>query len=200
MRKASLAILLMFIFTAIGTRASEPDVAGSDIMELPLEENLIIPKVSRHNMEAVKRAAIKLQTDFGKLGFKTELLRDGEVVMLTLPADKVFAVATDAITPGGKNLIFKLTGIASRPDLYKILIAVHSDDSGDDEYSYRLTEDRANAIDEMLFEMTSSKSTNVVPYGMGKDEPLTNNHSRAERAENRRVEIYLVPGGAWSKD
>jgi outer membrane protein OmpA-like peptidoglycan-associated protein len=78
------------------------------------------------------------------------------------------------------------------PTLYKLLVVVHSDDAGDEAYSDRLTEERSNAIDE-YFSETLGDNLNLVPYGVGFDDPCASNNSIAGRKANRRVEVYIIP-------
>ncbi len=80
-----------------------------------------------------------------------------------------------------------------RSDNYKVVVAVHSDNTGDEMYADRLTSDRANAIDEYYFHASGDKETGIIPYGLGSDEPVAPNSGRANREKNRRVEIYFVP-------
>ena len=70
---------------------------------------------------------------------------------------------------------------------------MHSDDTGDDAYSDALTEARANAVDDLLWQLADRRDTNVVIYGLGKDEPVNANDTRNRRRANRRVEFYIVP-------
>jgi outer membrane protein OmpA-like peptidoglycan-associated protein len=55
-----------------------------------------------------------------------------------------------------------------------------------------LTEERSNAIDD-YFSETLGDDINLVPYGVGFDEPRSSNNSIAGRQANRRVEFYIIP-------
>ena len=41
--------------------------------------------------------------------------------------------------------------------------------------------------------MALNSEANVIPYGIGFDEPLFDNHSIVNRSRNRRIEIYIIP-------
>ncbi|MBP3589614.1 MAG: OmpA family protein, partial [Muribaculaceae bacterium] len=86
-----------------------------------------------------------------------------------------------------------LKSIVESASHYKVLVAVHADDTGDDAYSDALTEARANAVDDLLWQLAGRDDTNVVIYGLGKDEPLNDNTTRTDRRANRRIEFYIVP-------
>jgi flagellar motor protein MotB len=52
------------------------------------------------------------------------------------------------------------------------------------------------------FEAHSVATDGIVPYGIGMDENIADNNSRASRAANRRIEIYFIPGPVmleWAK-
>ena len=78
--------------------------------------------------------------------------------------------------------------------LYKMLVAVHSDNTGSREYADALTESRVSAIADYLIQASGGNDDILlVPYAQGMDEPLTSNDRRENRRKNRRVEIYLIP-------
>lgn len=70
---------------------------------------------------------------------------------------------------------------------------MYSDNTGSEQYSDDLTERRANAIADYFDDLVSDVETNIIPYGMGSDEPRSANTSVKNRRRNRRVEIYVVP-------
>ena len=72
-------------------------------------------------------------------------------------------------------------------------MAVYGDNTGDDMYADSITSARANAIDDYFWTLMGEAETNVIPYGMGKDNPRKPNDSMLNRYANRRVEIYVVP-------
>lgn len=182
----------MCLIIALPCSAAKPEEQDIDPMDLDIEQNLSTPQVPSRSREKVKKSVADLLRQFRKLGFNSGLVRDEEVLMLSIPCDKLFHTGTAELSASGKKTVTYLKGVAAAPKLYKIIIAVHTDDTGDDTYSYKLSEDRANAIDDYLIELTGD-DINSVPYGIGFDQPLKDNSSRKSRAENRRTEIYLVP-------
>lgn len=162
--------------------------------ELTLEEHINTPAISSRRHPEVVARANHIVAKLRKSGFRTSTLRNGEVVMATLPCDTLFAA--NSITPKREAVkrLQPLSGIVEQSDRYKMLVAVHADDSGDDAYSDMLTEARANAIDDILWQLAGhDEDTNVVIYGLGADEPIHTNDTRRNRRENRRVEFYIVP-------
>jgi outer membrane protein OmpA-like peptidoglycan-associated protein len=70
----------------------------------------------------------------------------------------------------------------------KFLIVGHTDDVGDTEKNYFLSEQRARNVGR-LFEAAGIKSTNIFFQGAGETLPIEDNNSNAGRSKNRRVEI-----------
>ena len=113
--------------------------------------------------------------------------------MVTLPCSRLFAPNSVSLIPTASKLLAPLVPYVNRTDNYKIILAVHSDNTGDEMYSEKITADRANAIDEYFYKINGNKDTDIIPYGLGADEPVAPNTGIANREKNRRVEIYFVP-------
>ena len=62
-----------------------------------------------------------------------------------------------------------------------------------------LTTKRVNSIFDWIGEKDKRKTDYVVPYAAGSYEPIASNSSIAGRAQNRRLEIYLIPAEAMIK-
>ena len=160
---------------------------------LSLDEHMQVPQVpQKRHAEAVERAA-SVAARLRAKGMSTATLRNGEVVLTTLPCDTLFAANAEVPKREALKRLQGMQEIVRAPERYKVLVAVHTDDTGDTDYSDALSLARAHAIDELLWQMGDGSDTNVVIYGMGKDEPLHDNDTRRHRRANRRVEFYIVP-------
>lgn len=164
-----------------------------DVLDLSVDENIATPDVPQKAQAYVRAAMDQLRRHLNKNGFSTEVLRDGEVIEVKVPCDEIFAIGKSSIKPSGAVKLQALNIVARDPEKYKVIVAVHTDDTGDDQYSDSISAERANAIDDFLYQYTQGRETNVIPYGIGKDEPVMPNTSRQGRAANRRIEIYVVP-------
>jgi len=171
--------------------AAEPEPI--DPFEISLEENIEYPVVPNKSKANVKEANERLRIAIERAGFKTSKLRHGEVLMINIPCDRLFRANAMTLSPEGRVMLDKLAILTEYNGKYKMLIAVHTDDTGDEKYADAITSDRANAIDDYLSEQTELKDMIIIPYGIGRDEPIGSNDSIKKRSLNRRVEIYLVP-------
>lgn len=162
------------------------------IYGLSLDENVKFPSAGKH------RAAVHdyQQTQAKRLiaaGETVETMRGGEVVICSISSDDLFLPNDTVLRPtAGKYLRPYLTFLKS-PDMYRMLLAMHSDDTGSVAYTDALTNSRVLAVLKWFQEHAAS-SDYVIPYGMGASEPLYENNSVEKRSKNRRLEIYLVPG------
>lgn len=178
----------MLAAAAIGASAADFDPYSASI-----EENINTPAIGNKAVAGVTAAMTPLRNSLNRAGFKTSSERNGLVVMVTIPAADLFAPNGTDLTDRGREKLAALKPFVTRQTDYKILIAVHSDDTGDQMYAEQLTADRANAIDDFFGEGSDTELAQIVPYGLGDDEPVAANNSIAGRARNRRVEIYFVP-------
>lgn len=183
------AILLAFAAAALTC----PRVAAVEPVDMSLSENIAVPAVAKRSKEKVKSRMTSLRRELSKAGFTVTTLREGEVIMASVSADKLFAPNSIELKSSAGAVLDRLTTIVTSPGDYKILVAVHTDDTGDDIYADNITGDRANAIDDYLTRLSGRDSINLIPYGLGRDEPLVDNNSIKSRRTNRRVEIYIVP-------
>lgn len=135
-----------------------------------------------------------LNGKFGpKSGCSVEALRNKEVLLVTIPASKLFAPNSIELLPEAGELLSPFRRYLKDPDMYRVLLVMHTDNTGDDLYRTNITSYRADAVFDW-FVNSGADTRYLFPYAVGDDMPLHNNTSFADRAANRRLEIYLVPG------
>ena len=190
-----LVLISRCICLAAGLLLSSPLSAAAnddDPYSVNIEQNLATPAVNAKHSAVVANAMGLLTRTLRQAGFETQGVRKGEVTMVTIPCRDLFGPNSIEIKAKGKQLLSKLVPYIKRSDKYKVVMAVHADDTGDAIYAERITSDRANAIDEYFASALGGESP-VIPYGLGNDEPVAPNTGVANREKNRRVEIYFVP-------
>lgn len=164
-----------------------------DPYNAPIEENIRVPEVPRKSKAAVIAAMHNLRRTFQNENLQADLVRSGEVVMVTLPCDRLFAPNSTELRTEASVPLRTLLPYIKRADNYKVVIAVHSDNTGDSIYTDRITADRAAAIDDFYSRENGGAETGIIPYGIGDDEPVAPNTGIRNRAANRRVEFYFIP-------
>lgn len=164
-----------------------------DVLDMSLDENINYPDVPKKAKSYVSSSMDHLRRMLNKNGFDARLTREGEVVEFSIPCDRLFAPGAVELKAGADKVLHPLGTVVRDNTLYKVLVAVHTDDTGDSVYADSISAERANAIDDFLWTLAGEIDTNLVPYGMGKDEPLQPNTTILGRAANRRVEFFIVP-------
>lgn len=91
-----------------------------------------------------------------------------------------------------KVLINALVGIKAKPG-WLIVVAGHTDDTGDDKSNQVLSLKRAESVRDWMRDTGDVPESCFAVQGYGESHPLKPNDSDANRAANRRVEISLVP-------
>lgn len=185
-------ILSTFLMFAAYAFADTSDDSGS-AYNLTAEQNINTPLVPQKASNTMIRHMDGLSKTLTKHNFEVKKTRKGEVLKVIIPADKLFAPNATTLLPSAVPMLNAFEALVKRPKLYKLVILAHTDDTGDEIYSDNLSEVRANAIDEFFEDMALNSEANVIPYGIGFDEPLFDNHSIVNRSRNRRIEIYIIP-------
>lgn len=196
MMRRFISILIMATVIGYGlltTAATDAEVVEVDALELTFSENLDQPAVPGKARQYVTTAMDQIRRQLVKAELPTQAIRNGEVVQVTIPCGQLFAPGAIDLKPAADELLRHFSGILRESSKYKVIVAVYGDNTGDDMYADSITSARANAIDDYFWTLMGEAETNVIPYGMGKDNPLKPNDSMLHRYANRRVEIYVVP-------
>jgi outer membrane protein OmpA-like peptidoglycan-associated protein len=72
-----------------------------------------------------------------------------------------------------------------------IRIEGHTDDQGADDFNLKLSDGRAKSVAQYLI-ARGITSERLVPIGFGERQPLTENKTEDGRAQNRRVEFFIL--------
>ena len=163
-----------------------------DIYEMSLDENLVTPEIKNDKQaDKIQDYQYDIAVGFKQSKYDVEVMRDGEVIVVTIPASVLFEPNDTALTQLGQTQLKPFLRMIKNPGFYKLLLVMHSDNTGSPEYTLNLTRQRVNTIFDW-FEENGSVDY-VVPYALGETDPIVDNNSIENRKRNRRLEIYLVP-------
>lgn len=126
-------------------------------------------------------------------GCTVETYRNKEVLLVTIPASLLFAPNDTVLRKDASQLLSPLKRYLREPDMYRVLMVMHTDNTGSAEYRDRLTEERSRAVADW-YASQGADMTYLFPYAFGDDMPIVENNSMSNREKNRRLEVYLVPG------
>lgn len=193
----TLLSLLAFTLPAIAAKHyTDPykEYDEIDHWDLDLDANIEVPAIPDGERKDVRKYMKNLAADLARRNYAIETTRDAEVVIVTIPTDELF-LPNDTVlwTDRANRLLNPLKPLFSDPDLFKIIIAVSTDNTGSEQYCEWLSDARKDSLYDW-FNSNADEDIIVIPYGMGAYDPVATNSTRAGRAKNRRLEIYLIPG------
>lgn len=198
-------VILMCLFIAefyVSVNAQQsvpyPDYDEDVLMEWEIDKNIATPVVEKSEKKAVARYMKSMGEWLRDKHFNVELMREGEVVIVSFPTDDLFLPNDTVLTQRGEKIIAPVLEYMQAPYRYKILFTVNTDDSGSSDYLYHLSDARVAAIYgwfmDKIDEGKISEDIVIIPYAMGGSSPIVTNETREGRKKNRRLEIYFVPG------
>ncbi|MDE6544460.1 MAG: hypothetical protein K2L63_00015 [Paramuribaculum sp.] len=172
-------------------------------MDMDFEPNLATPVVPDKEKAAVCRMMSATASAL-KGPFTVELMRDDEVMVVSIPTDNIFLPNDTLLTDAAERLMQPLFGLMKDPMKYKVVMAMHTDDTGNALYQERLSTARLYSVYDLFLDMIDSGDINpdivIIPYAMGGDDPVTDNDTWRHRAINRRLELYFIPGPSLIED
>ena len=183
---------MMVVMLGLGVQQLVAKTDEVDIYELSLDENIATPEI-RNDKQAdrVQDYQYEMAVAFKKANFDVEVMRDDEVIVVTIPASQLFDANDTVLNKLGEAQLKPFLSMLTNPGFYKMLLVMHSDNTGSSAYTLNLTRQRVNAIFDW-FEENGSVDY-VVPYALGETDPIVDNNSVESRKTNRRLEIFLIP-------
>lgn len=197
MTRLIITLIITLIASALSAKGGWSDpYKGYDetlFMDMDIEQNILTPSVPDKEHSAVSRHMKRLGNELAKRGYTVDMMRDDEVVLVTIPSDDLFLPNDTLLSPSAPAKMTPVTDLLRTPDIYKVLYAVHTDNTGSQFYNMELSHRRNNSIYDWLLSKVN-EDVIIIPYEMGDTDPIEENNSRSGRAANRRLEIYLIPG------
>ena len=192
MQRLSQHIFLMVLTLLLAVPQTLNAKDNDDIYEMSLDENLLSPEIKNDKQaEKIRDYQYEIAVAFSRSNYDVEIMREDEVIVVTIPASQIFAPNDTVVSKVGEELLKPFLRMIKNPGFYKMLLVMHSDNTGSQEYTLNLTRQRVNAVYDWFDENGSVDY--VVPYALGDTDPLVDNNSVEHRKTNRRLEIFLVP-------
>ena len=125
-------------------------------------------------------------------GTGVDVVRDGDNITLNMPGNITFAFDSSNLQPQFLPVLDNVAGTLSQYNQTIVEVAGHTDSVGTDSYNQALSERRASSVAGYLGSKGIMQQRMIV-VGAGETRPIASNDTDAGRAQNRRVEITLVP-------
>ncbi len=125
-------------------------------------------------------------------GSGIDVVRDGDNLLLRMPSGITFAYDKADVQPQFQPTLNDVAQVlAEYPKTY-IDVYGHTDSDGSDAYNQALSERRAQSVATYLT-ARGVQSARIATRGYGETQPIASNTTEEGKAQNRRVEIKIVP-------
>ncbi|MDR9392969.1 OmpA family protein [Roseovarius sp. SYSU LYC5161] len=123
---------------------------------------------------------------------EVRITNTGDRLIVTMPQDILFDTDSAVVNAGLRgDLSTVADSLQSYPDTM-VQVVGHTDNTGDAAYNQRLSERRANSVADVLMN-GGVPFGRIRTFGRGEDQPVASNLTEQGRAQNRRVEIVILP-------
>lgn len=166
----------------IARAIAQREAAEAEIEELSRQREQVL-------LGARTREAEQLRKELAE--FKARETERG--LLLTL-GDVLFEVGKADLKPGVQRKLIPLADFLKEHPNRGVLIEGHTDSTGSADYNLDLSQRRAEAVANFLFQQGISP-VRITTRGYGEAYPVTSNDTAAGRQQNRRVEVVILREG-----
>jgi len=138
------------------------------------------------------RQAAELQRDITTNGVR--IINQGDRLVVIMPEGILFDVDSAAVHPAIMSDLYTVAASLGRYPNSRVEVVGHTDNTGPADYNLQLSQRRAQAVAAVL-QQDGVNGARLAPYGRGETQPAATNLTPAGRAQNRRVEIVIIPNG-----
>lgn len=132
-------------------------------------------------------------------GAQVEKINEGEAIKVTFESGILFATNSSTLNSVSRASLDKFaTSLLNNPDT-DVKIYGHTDSTGSDAINNPLSERRAESVYNYLLSKGIDGSR-MISQGFGSTQPVADNSTAAGRAQNRRVEIFILPNAKMVKE
>jgi outer membrane protein OmpA-like peptidoglycan-associated protein len=125
-------------------------------------------------------------------GSGVSVTRDGNNIILNMPHDITFDVARDELRDEFGRTLNSVALVLKKFDKTLVQVNGHTDSDGGTSYNQNLSERRALRVSNFLANQGVNPQR-LITRGFGESQPIASNNTQAGKAQNRRVEVYIVP-------
>ncbi|BCT93956.1 cell envelope biogenesis protein OmpA [Lysobacter helvus] len=125
-------------------------------------------------------------------GTGVEVVRQGDNITLNMPSGITFGFDSASVQPQFQPVLDNVAQTLVQYNQTVVEIAGHTDSVGTDAYNQGLSQRRANSVAAYLGGHGVMQQR-MITVGAGESRPIASNDTESGRAQNRRVEITLVP-------
>lgn len=132
-------------------------------------------------------------------GAQVEKINEGEAIKVTFESGILFATNSSTLNTASRASLDKFaTSLQNNPDT-DVKIYGHTDSTGSDAINNPLSQRRAESVYNYLVSKGIS-GNRMASQGFGSTQPVADNSTVSGRAENRRVEVFILPNAKMIQD
>ncbi len=125
-------------------------------------------------------------------GTGVSVSREGDTIKLIMPGNITFETDSYNLRNSFYPVLNSVGKVLAKYNDTTLRITGHTDSTGSKAYNQPLSERRAQSVASYLATQGVS-SSRAFSEGRGFDQPIANNGTASGRAQNRRVELYILP-------
>ena len=125
-------------------------------------------------------------------GTGVRVVREGDNIRLVMPGNITFNTDSYQLRADFYPVLNSVGLVLAKYADTTIRITGHTDDRGSRQYNLTLSEKRADSVANYLVTRDVARGRMYIE-GAAFDQPVADNGTAAGRAENRRVELYILP-------
>jgi len=125
-------------------------------------------------------------------GTGVNVYREGDTIRLQAPDNITFDVNRSDVKPQFRPVLDQLAQSIQQYPGTVVQVEGHTDSTGSATYNQTLSENRANSVRNYLVQR-GVDGQRIYAVGYGLTRPIADNNTPEGRAQNRRVEILIVP-------
>jgi outer membrane protein OmpA-like peptidoglycan-associated protein len=138
------------------------------------------------------RQAAELQAELNDS--RIRIINEGTQLRVVMPEGILFATDSATVQNSIRNDLYAVADNLNRYPNSRVEVVGHTDSTGSAAYNQDLSERRAAAVAAIL-RGAGVSGGRIVSYGRGESAPVASNLTPEGKAQNRRVEILIIPNG-----
>jgi outer membrane protein OmpA-like peptidoglycan-associated protein len=134
--------------------------------------------------------AAELRQELASTG--VQVVESDDNIRLIMPGNITFKTDSADINSSFYPVLNSVAKVLNKYSNSTVLVSGHTDSTGSADYNLALSKSRAQSVAAYL-QGQGVKSSRFEVMGMGSSNPIASNSDTAGRAQNRRVEIKIIP-------
>lgn len=134
--------------------------------------------------------AAELRQELASTG--VQVIESDDNIRLIMPGNITFKTDSADINSSFYSVLNSVAKVLNKYNNSTVMVSGHTDSTGSADYNLSLSKSRAQSVGAYL-QGQGVKQSRFEILGMGSSNPIASNADAAGRAQNRRVEIKIIP-------